>query len=94
MMIYRNSSFDIDQMQTTMRHMFLGQQSRNGTKGRIAGRGTAMTTKTSTDHDVYCLKCKERGHIKRNCPKFKPRTQPDGAAKWCSVHRTTSHSEE
>ena len=94
MMMYRDSSFDIDQMQTTMRHMFLDQQSRNGTKGRIAGRGTAMTTKTSTDHDEYCFKWKQRGHTKRNCPKFKPRIKPDGAAKWCSVHRTTSYSDE
>ena len=91
MMVYHDSSFDIDQMQTTTRHMFLDQQSRNGTKGCIVGRGTAMTTKTSTDHDVYCFKCKERGYTKRNCPKFKPRTKPDGVAKWCSVHRTTSH---
>ena len=89
-----DSSFDIDQMQTIMRCMFLDQQSRNGTEGRIAGRGTAMTTKTWTDRDVYCFKCKERGHTKRNCPKFEPRTKPDGAAKWCSVHRTTSHSGE
>ena len=63
-------------------------------KGRITGRGTAMTTKISTDHNVYCFKFKERGHTKMNCPKFKPRTKPDGAAKWCSVHRTTSHSDE
>ena len=80
-MMCHDSPFDIDQMQTSMRHMFLDQQSRNGTKGRIAGRGTAMTTKASTDHDVYCFKCKEGGHTKRNCPKFKPRTKPDGAAK-------------
>ena len=93
-MMYRDSSFDIDQMQTTMRHMFLDQQSRNGMKGRIAGRGTAMTTKTSTDHDVYGFKSTKRGHTKRNCPKFKPRIKPDEAAKWCSVHRTTSHSNE
>ena len=93
-MVYRDSSFDIDHMQTTMRHMFLDQQSRNGTKGRIAGRGTAMTTKTSTDHNVYFFKCKERGHTKRKCPKFKPRTKPDGAAKWCLVHRTISASDE
>ncbi|CAN0395508.1 unnamed protein product, partial [Ascophyllum nodosum] len=53
-----------------------------------------MTTKPSTDHDVYCFKCKERGHTKWNCPKFKPRTKLDGAAKWCSVHWTTSHSDE
>ena len=94
MMMYHDSSFDIDQMQTTMRHMFLDEQSRNGTKGRIAGRGTAMTTKTSTDHDVYCFKCKECGHTNSNCPKFEPRPKPDEAAKWCSVHWTTSYSDE
>ena len=94
MMMYHDSSFDIDQMQTTMQHMFLDQQSRNGTTGGITGRGTAMTTKTSTDHDVYCFKCKKREHTKRNCPKFEARAKPDGAAKWCSIHRTTSHSSE
>ena len=94
MMMYRDSSFDIDQMQTSIRHMFLDQQSRNGTKRCIAGRGTAMTIKTSMDHDIYCFKYKERGYTKRNCPKFKPRTKPDGAAKWCSFHSTTSHSDE
>ena len=92
MMMYCEPSFDIDQMQTTMRHVFLDQQSGNGTKGHIAGCGTAMTTKTSTDHDVYCFN--ERGYTKRSCPKFKPRTKPDGAAKWCSVHRTTSRIDE
>ena len=94
MMMYHDSSFDINQIQTTMRHIFLDQQSWNWSKGCIAGRGTTMTTKTSTDHGFYCFKCKERGHTKRNCPKFKPWTKPDAAAKWCSVHRTTSHSDE
>ena len=94
MMMYRDSSFGIDQMQTTIRPIFLDQQSRNGTKGRIAERGTAMMTKTLTDHDDYWFKCKERGHTKRNCPKFKPGTKSDGAAKWCSVRRTTSHRDE
>ena len=32
MMMYRDPSFDVDQMQTTMRHTFLDEQSRNGTK--------------------------------------------------------------
>ena len=32
MMMYRDPSFDVDQMQTTMRHMFLDEQSRNGTE--------------------------------------------------------------
>ena len=90
MMMYRDPSFDVDQMQTTMRHMFLDEQSRNGTKGRIAGRGSVMTAVTS-EQDITCYWCKNRGHSKKDCPKFKSRTKPAGAAKWCSVHRTTTH---
>ena len=93
MMMYRDPSFDVDQMQTTMRHMFLDEQSRNGTKGRIAGRGSVMTAVTS-EQDIICYWCKNRGHSKKDCPEFKSRTKPAGAAKWCSVHRTTTHHNE
>ena len=93
MMMYRDPSFDVDQMQTTMRHMFLDEQSRNGTKGRIAGRGSVMTAVTS-EQDIICYWCTNRGHSKKDCPKFKSRTKPAGAAKWCSVHRTTTHRNE
>ena len=93
MMMYRDPSFDVDQMQTTMRHMFLDEQSRNGTKERIAGRGSVMTAVTS-EQDIICYWCKNRGHSKKDCPKFKSRTKPAGAAKWCSVHRTTTHRNE
>ena len=93
MMMYRDPSFDVDQMQTTIRHMFLDEQSRNGTKGRIAGRGSVMTAVTS-EQDIICYWCKNRGHSKKDCPKFKSRTKPAGAAKWCSVHRTTTHRNE
>ena len=93
MMMYRDPSFDVDQMQTTMRHMFLDEKSRNGTKGRIAGRGSVMTAVTS-EQDIICYWCKNRGHSKKDCPKFKSRTKPAGAAKWCSVHRTTTHRNE
>ena len=93
MMMYRDPSFDVDQMQTTMRHMFLDEQSRNRTKGLIAGRGSVMTAVTS-EQDIICYWCKNRGHSKKDCPKFKSRTKPAGAAKWCSVHRTTTHRNE
>ena len=93
MMMYRDPSFDVDQMQTTMRHMFLDEQSRNGTKGRITGRGSVMTAVTS-EQGIICYWCKNRGHSKKDCPKFKSRTKPAGAAKWCSVHRTTTHRNE
>ena len=93
MMMYRDPSFDVDQMQTTMRHMFLDEQSWNGTKGRIAGRGSVVTAVTS-EQDIICYWCKNRGHSKKDCPKFKSRTKPAGAAKWFSVHRTTTHRNE
>ena len=93
MMMYRDLSFDVDQMQTPMRHMFLDEQSRNGTKGRIAVRGSVMTAVTS-EQDIICYWCKNRGHSKKDCPKFKSRTKPAGAAKWCSVHRATTHRNE
>ena len=93
LMMYRDPSFDVDQMQTTMRHMFLDEQSRNGTKGRITGRGSVMTAVTSKQ-DIICYWCKNREHSKKDCPKFKSRTKPAGAAKWCSVHRTTTHRNE
>ena len=92
MTMYRDSSFDIDQIQTIMRHMFLDQQSRNGTKGRIAGRGTAMTTKTSTNHDVYCFKCKKRAGTPRGtAPNISPgpsQTEQRSGARSTGLPRT------
>ncbi|CAN0415009.1 unnamed protein product, partial [Pylaiella littoralis] len=69
MLMYRDPTFDIDQMQSTMRHMFIDEQSRNGSKGRVAGRGIAMTVATSPD--IICHICKERGHKKWRCPQLK-----------------------
>ena len=52
-----------------------------------------MTAVTS-EQDIICYWCKNRGHSKKDCLKFKSRTKPAGAAKWCSVHRTTTHRNE
>ncbi|CAM9684860.1 unnamed protein product, partial [Ascophyllum nodosum] len=98
MMMYRDPSFDVDQMQTTMRHMFLDEQSRNGTKGRVAGHRSVMTAVTS-EQDIICYWCKNRGHSKKDCPNRNGvgksrKTKPAGATKWCSKHNTTSHSDE
>ncbi|CAN0546634.1 unnamed protein product [Ectocarpus sp. 12 AP-2014] len=54
-----------------------------------------MTTTTS----VTCFDCGESGHIRRNCPHKrgrgrKQKTKPAGAAKWCSIHFSTRHSDE
>ncbi|CAN0181136.1 unnamed protein product, partial [Laminaria digitata] len=63
LMMYRDPSFDIDQMQSTMRHLYLDDLSRNSVvKGKIAGRGVAMTPDTST-----CDLCGKQGHHVRSC---------------------------
>ena len=73
--------------------IYLDEQSRKGSRGRVASRGFAMTTAAS---DFYFHWCKESGHIKKNCPKFrnKKKERPAGAAKWCSKHNSTTHSDE
>ncbi|CAN0087420.1 unnamed protein product, partial [Ectocarpus sp. 6 AP-2014] len=80
-----------------MRHMFLDERSRKGSKGGIAGRGFAMAT-TASEQET-CFGCGEKGHIRRNCPQRRGKgrqrkTKPAGATKWCSVHFTTKHSAE
>ena len=95
LMVFRDPTFTILDMQATMRNIFLDEQSRKASNGRVAGRGFAMTTTTS---DIICYHCDEPGHIKRNCPKLKTqrrqKTKPAGAVKWCSKHNTTSHSND
>ncbi|CAB1113155.1 unnamed protein product [Ectocarpus sp. CCAP 1310/34] len=97
MMVFRDPSFDVQQMQATMRNIFLDEQMRKRTKGQIAGRGFAMATKTS---GPICFECNEPGHVRRNCPNRQreghraKKTKPAGATKWCSVHNTTTHSDE
>ena len=71
MMVFRDPTFDVLQiMQSTMRNIFLDEQSRKDSKGRIVGRGFAMTTAAS---DVICYGCNETGHIRRHCPNPKLR---------------------
>ena len=66
LMVFRDPTFNVLDMQSTMRNIFLDEQSRKGWKGRIAGRGFAMATTAS---DIICHGCYEPGHIRRNCPK-------------------------
>ncbi|CAN0219174.1 unnamed protein product, partial [Scytosiphon promiscuus] len=69
LMMYRDPTFDLAQIQTTMRHLYLDNlyldnlSRSNETKGRIAGRGIAMSAES-----VICYNCYEVGHISRNCP--------------------------
>ena len=62
-MMYRDSIFYIDQMQSTMHHLYFDNRSRNNrAKARIAGRGVTMATETSV-----CSHCGKEGHLARNC---------------------------
>ena len=65
LMMYRDPTFDIDQMQSTMGHLYLDDISRsNGANEKIAGGGVAMATETST-----CSHCERDGHHTRTCRK-------------------------
>ena len=59
MMMYRDPTFDIDQMQSTMRHFYLDDVSRDSDT-KIAGRGVAMTAASNCNH------CGKHGHYARN----------------------------
>lgn len=100
LMMYRDPTFDIDQMQTTMRHLYPDDLSRGSSTEKIAGRGTAMSAETSA-----CDCCGKKGHQEGNCWKKRDETKRGnkkhlgskarGAGqRWCSVHKTTSHSDE
>ena len=109
MKMYRDLNFGIDQMQSTMRHLYLDHLSRNSNT-KIAGRGVAMTAASTCSH------CGKQGHYARNYWKRKDdndskstgaynkhknkESSNDKAApnvgaehKWRSVHKTASHDD-
>ena len=74
MMIYRDPTFDIDQMQSTMRHLYLEYPFHsNGAKGKVAARGEAMTARTTTSNH-----CGRDGHLIRNCRKKRDEDKKSG----------------
>ena len=64
MMMYRDPAFDTDQIQSTMRHLYLDDLSRNSDT-KIAGRGAAMTAASTCSH------CGKQEYYARNCWKMK-----------------------
>lgn len=102
-LVKRDSTFVVDQKtQSTMRHMVVYEQQRNGTKLRITGRDIAMTIQTS----YYIMNCyiyQEPGHIMKNYPNNRDAKQQTnakesdtkaggGSGKGCLIHRTSSHT--
>lgn len=82
-MMYRDPTLDIEQMQSAMTHPYLDSLSRvDGIKGAIAGRGTTMTTETSTSD-----KCGKKTHYPRNC------TDKNSSTSTKSVMEILTHSQ-
>ena len=100
---HKDPDYGLDEIQFTMRNMFVNEISRGQLKSRSQGQGQAMSLTTAANHgtskQVRCFGCKELGHLKRDCPTKKTskgqQSAPSGAEgkKWCSRHRTTSHSD-
>ncbi|CAB1113015.1 unnamed protein product [Ectocarpus sp. CCAP 1310/34] len=104
-MHYRNEFTSVDDLQDTATRFFVDQQSRKAAGPAVSGRGAAMAASSSDQ----CHRCKEFGHFQRDCPKSappsrarkgkkpKPRKKRGGGgtgqSKWCSFHRTTTHSD-
>ena len=105
---FRERDLGLKEIKSTMMNMFIDDSlSRSSTK-RIVGRGVAMHA-TSGDSGVQCFNCQQRGHRRRDYhqplrpkPKRQQQThkrkhwkkaggEPD--PKWCSLHKTTNHSD-
>ena len=87
---FHSSNFDIDDIQSMMRNLYIDRLSRSGNVNKIAGRGAAMAT-TRKPRKVRCYNCQESGHIKRDCTNSKQERYT--TSKWCSLHNSTTHND-
>ncbi|CAN0505479.1 unnamed protein product, partial [Laminaria digitata] len=87
---FHSPNFGIDDIQSTMRNLYIDGLSRPGNINKIAGRGAAMAT-TRKPRKVRCYNCQEFGHIKRDCTNTKQ--ERSTKSKWCSLHNSTTHSD-
>jgi len=90
---FENPSLGIDSIKNTAINFYIDKHSRQGSS--IAGRGTAMTATSGEGKDSCCKAC---GHCQRsgtqNKGKWKKgKKDKDSSQKWCSLHKTTSHSD-
>jgi len=97
LMIWKDPDIKFDKIQSVLRHVYQDEQSRNrigGVYGRGAAGAIAMTAAAAKT--VICHNCGVAGHYERGCAmpsKRKPKSKEQGK-KWCSIHNTTSHSDE
>ena len=97
---YHDPSFGLKDMQSTMRRMYIDGLSRKD-KRKVAGRGAAMSARHTfsvSKSRFRCFNCNKPGHRKSECPHLKNKSSAPAAAgsaknKWCSKHRSTTHSD-
>ncbi|CAM9496159.1 unnamed protein product [Laminaria digitata] len=109
LMTYRDLSFNLEQIQSTMRYLYLDNLSRrNANDSKNAGHGAAMMAEpTSRPRPSGLPLLQQAGHYQRGCalfaknkedrkPAFKRgKAGPEGTAgkKWCSTHDSTTHND-
>ena len=87
---FHSPNFGINEIQSTMKNLYIDRLSRPGHENKLAGRGAAMTT-TKGSRKARCYNCQEFGHMKRDCPNSKKKRSD--SPKWCSLHNSTTHSD-
>ena len=98
LMTWKDPDMNLAKIKSVLRHVYQDEQSRKKTTG-IAGRGYAMQAATGTGV-VICRNCGIAGHYERGCAmprkdgKVNKSESKNGGAKWCSLHNTTTHSNE
>ena len=102
-MHHRDRSFTLEQIKQTAINFHIDELSRKSSAPTVARRGAAMAAASRSDQ---CHQCKAFGHYQRDCPgvaktnvsKKKPKTGKKGRSgdpspRWCSYHKTNSHSD-
>ena len=91
---FRDREFGLEDIKSTMRNMHADLLSLTSSTPSIAGRGVAMQTQDDL-HGSKCYIRRSFGYGKGHCPKYNPnwkKTRKEGSFKWCSLHKTASHS--
>ena len=102
-MHHRDRAFNLEQIKQTAINFHIDDLPRKSSAPPISGRGAAMAAASSSDQ---CHHCKASGHFKRDCPKLAKKNRSntgmkkgkksgggDPSPKWCSYHKTATHSD-